>query len=132
MKLRISYHIGQYENIQREQIISKNQRVNHQMIKLSFISKHSDINSVIYQSLLFLLNKHQRIPKGQSKKDSPEKMAIYKMQSIQDKEKQTKTQHNVLDNIKRKTNTNNVNKTCTLLHTTGGKDEPNIVSMRKS
>ena len=30
------------------------------------------------------------------------------------------------------TNTNNVNKTCSLLQTTGGKDEPNIVLMRKS
>jgi hypothetical protein len=29
-------------------------------------------------------------------------------------------------------NTNNVNKTWTLLQTTGGKDEPNIVCMRKS
>jgi len=29
-------------------------------------------------------------------------------------------------------NTNNVNKTCALLQTTGGKDEPNIVCMRKS
>ena len=30
------------------------------------------------------------------------------------------------------TNTNNVNKTRALLQTTGGKDEPNIVFMRKS
>ena len=30
------------------------------------------------------------------------------------------------------TNINNVNKTCALLQTTGGKDEPNIVCMRKS
>ena len=31
------------------------------------------------------------------------------------------------------TNTNNVNKTCTLLQTTGGKDEPNIIFLlRKS
>ena len=29
-------------------------------------------------------------------------------------------------------NTNNVNKTCTFLQTTGGKDEPMIVCMRKS
>ena len=29
-------------------------------------------------------------------------------------------------------NTNNVNKTRALLQTTGGKDEPNIVCMRKS
>jgi hypothetical protein len=30
------------------------------------------------------------------------------------------------------TSTNNVNKTWALLHTTGGKDEPNIVFMWKS
>jgi len=30
------------------------------------------------------------------------------------------------------TNTNNVNKTRSLLQTTSGKDEPNIVCMRKS
>jgi hypothetical protein len=30
------------------------------------------------------------------------------------------------------TNRNNVNKTCVLLQTTGGKDEPNIVFMRTS
>ena len=29
-------------------------------------------------------------------------------------------------------NTNNVNTTCALLHTTGGIDEPTIVCMRKS
>ena len=29
-------------------------------------------------------------------------------------------------------NTNNVNKTCTLLQTTGGKDKPNIIFMHKS
>ena len=31
-----------------------------------------------------------------------------------------------------KTNTNNVNRTCTLIKTTGGKDDLNIVSIRKS
>ena len=30
------------------------------------------------------------------------------------------------------TNTNNVNKTCAFLQTTGGKGEPSIVFMRKS
>jgi len=29
-------------------------------------------------------------------------------------------------------NTNNVNETCALLQTTGGKDEPTMVFMRKS
>jgi hypothetical protein len=30
------------------------------------------------------------------------------------------------------TNTKNVNKTCAIIQTTGGKDEPNIVFMRNS
>jgi hypothetical protein len=32
----------------------------------------------------------------------------------------------------KQTKTNNVDKACTILQTTGGKDEPNIVFMRKS
>jgi len=42
-----------------------------------------------------------------------------------------RTQH-VLNTTKRKANTNNVNKTWTILQTTGDKDEPNMVLMRKS
>ena len=37
------------------------------------------------------MNKHNRIPMGQSKKNNPEKLATY---GTQDKEKQIKTQHN--------------------------------------
>ena len=51
--------------------------------------------------------------------DNPEKLA-------QDKENKTKTQHYM------QINTNNVNKTWALPQRTGGKDEPNIVFMRKS
>ena len=58
--------------------------------------------------------------------DNPEKLAT---QDIQDDEK-----HNTIcvGHHCTQTNTNNVNKTCILLQTTGGKDEPNIVFMRKS
>jgi len=38
----------------------------------------------------------------------------------------------VLDTDYTQANTNNVNKTWSLLQTTGGKDEPNIVFIRKS
>jgi len=37
-----------------------------------------------------------------------------------------------LTSIYAQTNTNNVNKICALIQTTEGKDEPNIVLMRKS
>ena len=74
-------------------------------------------------------NKHYRIPKGQSKKDNPEKLAP---QCTQGKAKQNKnTTQYVLDTTTH-ANTNNVNKTSTLLQTTGGKDEPNIVFVWKS
>jgi hypothetical protein len=48
--------------------------------------------------------------------------------------RQTKQKHNTIyvGHHYTQTNTNNVNKTCLLLQTTGGKDEPNIVFMRKS
>ena len=51
--------------------------------------------------------------------DNPEKLA-------QDEEKQDTTQLCVGHHHKQ-TTTNNTNKTCSLLQTTGGKDEPNIV-----
>jgi len=43
----------------------------------------------------------------------------------------TKQKHNTIfvGHHYTQTNTNNVNKTCTLLQATGGKDEPNIVIM---
>jgi len=47
--------------------------------------------------------------------------------------RQTKQKYNTIgvgDHFAQ-TNTNNVNKTCAFLQTTGGKDEPNIVFMRK-
>ena len=63
----------------------------------------------------------------QSKKNNPQKLATY---VTQDNEKQNKkTTQYVLETTMHKTN---VNKTCALLQTTGGKDEPNIVFMRKS
>ena len=65
------------------------------------------------------------MPKEQLKKDNPEKLATY---GRQDKEKQ-KQRHN--RHYYAQTCTNNVHKTCTLLQTSGGKDEPNIVFMLK-
>ncbi len=47
------------------------------------------------------------------------------------KKNKTKAHHNIcLTPLY--ANTNKVNKTCVLLQTSGGKDEPNIVFMRKS
>jgi hypothetical protein len=45
-----------------------------------------------------------------------------------------KTKHNTIcvGHHNSQTNTNNINKTWTILQTTGGKDEPNIVLMWKS
>jgi hypothetical protein len=50
------------------------------------------------------------------------------------KKNKTKQKHNTIcfGHHYAQTNTNNVNKTWSLLQTTGGKDEPNIVFMRKS
>ena len=77
-----------------------------------------------------LANKHQKIPKGQYKMDNAEKMAT---QGTQD-ENNTKQKHNPIcvGHHYAQANTNIVNKTRALLQTTGGKDEPNIVFMRKS
>jgi hypothetical protein len=49
---------------------------------------------------------------------------------VQDEEKQNKNTTCVGQHYTQ-TKTNNVNKTCDLLQTTGGKDEPNIVFMRQ-
>jgi len=51
----------------------------------------------------------------------------------QDEDKQNK-KHNTIcvGHHCTQASTNNVNKTCTLLQTTEGKDEPNIAFMRKS
>ena len=59
-----------------------------------------------------MLNKRQRIPKGQSKIDNPEKLATYGTQDT--RRRQTKQKHYT------QTNTNNVNETQALLQTTGG------------
>ena len=66
--------------------------------------------------------------KGQSKINNPEKLAT---QGTQDEDIQNK---NIIcvGHPYAQTNTNNVNKTGVFLQTTGGKDGPNIVFMRKS
>ena len=69
-----------------------------------------------------IVNKRQRIPKRQSKTDNPEKLAA---QSTQDEEKQNTIYVGHHDYAQ--TNTNNVKKTVTLLHTAGGEDEPHVV-----
>ena len=58
--------------------------------------------------------------------DNSEKLAQ------QDEEKKSKNNTICLGHYHTQTSTNNANKTCTLLQTTGGKDEPNITFMRKS
>ena len=50
----------------------------------------------------------------------------------QDEDKQIKNNTICVGHHYAQTNTNKVNKTCSLLQTTGGKEEPNIVFMRKS
>jgi len=59
--------------------------------------------------------------------DNPEKLAIYGIQD-EDKQNKNKTQY-VLDTTISKQTKIGVNKTSTLLQTTGGKDEPVIVFM---
>jgi hypothetical protein len=53
--------------------------------------------------------------------DNSEKLAILATQDTRRRQTKQKIQHYT------QTCTNNVNKTCALLQTTGGKDEPNIV-----
>ena len=67
---------------------------------------------------------------GQSQIDNPEKLAKY---GTEDEEKKKK-KHNTIcvGQHYAQTNTKNVNKTQVLLQTTGDKDEPNFVFMRKS
>jgi phage-related protein len=64
--------------------------------------------------------------------DNPEKLAT---QGTQDtRRRQTKQKLNTIcvGHHYEQTNTNNLNKTLALLQTTGGKDEQNIVFLRKS
>ena len=63
---------------------------------------------------------------GHSTKDNSEKLTTYGTQVKAKKNKTCVGYHYI------QTNTNNVNKTCTLLQTTGGRDEPHIIFMRKS
>ena len=57
-----------------------------------------------------------------------------KQEKLATRQRKTKQKHNTIyvGHHYMQINTNNVNKTCTLLHTTGGKDKPNIVFMWKS
>jgi len=73
------------------------------------------------------LNKRQIIPKGQSKMDNPDKLATWVHMTNKTKQKHDTTQH-VMDYTQ--INTNNINKTWSLLQTTGGKDEPNKLDIR--
>ena len=61
------------------------------------------------------------------KNEKPEKQAT---KDTQDEERQ---KHNTLcvGHHYKQTNTFNINKTCDLLHTTGSKDEPNIIFIQK-
>ena len=60
-------------------------------------------------------NKRQRISKGQSKNDNPEKLATYREEKKQNK-------HNTWWTPLYASKHNNVDKTCALLQTTGGKE----------
>ena len=75
-------------------------------------------------------NKRYRKSKGQSRMNNPEKLATL---STQDEDKQNK-KHNAkcVGHHYAQMYTNNVNKTWAFLQTTGGKDKPSIVYMRKS
>ena len=65
--------------------------------------------------------------------DNPEKLATQVTQDKDKKQKQKqKTNTICVGHYYPQANTNNVNKTWILLQTTGGKDELNIVCMRKS
>ena len=64
--------------------------------------------------------------------ENPEKLATLGTQNTRRRQTKQKTQHNMCWTPLSATNTNNVNKTRALLQTTGGKDESNIVIIRKS
>ena len=82
---------------------------------------HHKKSIAIYQTL----NKRQRIPNNQSKMDNAEKLAH--------KTRKTTQTHNTIcvGHHYSQTNTNNVNKTRTLLQTTGGNDEQNMILEQK-
>ena len=67
---------------------------------------------------------------GQSKQDNTDKPAAY---GTPDEDKQRKKNDAIcVGHRYAQANTNNVDRTCTILHTTGGKDESNIIFMWKS
>jgi hypothetical protein len=70
--------------------------------------------------------------KEQPKMENPEKLATYRAHKKGDEEKQNTTQYICVGHHYMQTNTNHTNKTLLLLQTTEGKDEQNIVLMRKS
>ena len=74
---------------------------------------------------VLLLHNRQKIPKGQSKMDNPEKPAP---QGTHDEEKHNRI---CVGHHYTQTNTNNINKTSALLQTTVGKDGRNIIFMPK-
>ena len=91
------------------------------MYQLQTLQRDTRHGFKISQKMSF--NLCQRIFEGAiKKKDNPEKMAT---QGTQDKEKYNTI---CIGHHYMQANTNNVNKTCALLQTTGGKDEPKIVT----
>ena len=72
-----------------------------------------------FKEFLINVREHRR---GNKKLDNPEKLATG---YTRHKTKTDKTPY-------AQTNINNINKTCALLQTTGGKDEQYIVFMKKS
>ena len=75
-----------------------------------------------------MINKRRRIAKLRSNIDRPEKLAT----GNQDEDKQAKYTIQCVGQHYTQANTNNVSKTWAVLQTTGDKDEPNIVFVRKS
>jgi hypothetical protein len=74
------------------------------------------------------------MPKHNPERTNSKTMQLFiPAKTLVDEEIQNKnTTQYVLDTTMRKQTKHNGNKTCALLQTNGGKDEPNIVSMRKS
>ena len=64
--------------------------------------------------------------------DNSEKLATFGTQDTRRRHRKQKQNIICYGHHYTQANTNNVNTTCALLQTTGGKDEPNIVCMRKS
>jgi hypothetical protein len=86
-----------------------------------YVSLPSEFGVVMYVTVS-TYNKRQRIPKGQSKWTIP--------RNWQHSRRKTKQKHNTIcaGHHYMQASTNNVNKTWSVLQTTGGKHEPNIVN----